>query len=121
MKGFRIFTILVAALLALSEVGRWWGDPRFMPLAFDELLVAAAMAWAAFGATRFGGAALAAAWGLFCGLALSLLIPTLDHLLHGPAKESAVFYSVILALMLALGLWATWRALCLCREPLHEQ
>ena len=121
MKSLRIFTVLVAALLAVSEVGRWWGNLRFLPLAFDELLVAAAMAWSAFAARRIGAAPLAAAWGLFSGLALSLLIPTLDHLLHGPAKKSAVFYSVILALMLALGLWATWRALRLCREPRCER
>lgn len=121
MKAFRIITVLVAALLALSEVGRWWGNPRFIPLAFDELLVAAGMAWATIAAKRFGPAPLAAAWGLFCGLALSLLIPTLDHLLHGPAKDSAVFYTVILAAMLALGLWGGWRALRLCRERQSER
>lgn len=121
MKTLRIATLLVAALLALGEIGRWWGDPRMMPLAFDELLVAAAMAWAAFAAKRFGPFPLAAAWGAFCGLTLSLLIPTLDHLLHGPPKESAVFYSVILSVMLAIGIAGEWQALRLCREPRREQ
>ncbi len=121
MKGLRAVTIFVATLLALGEVGRWWGDPQFLPLVFDELLIAAAMLGAAFGAKRFGTAPLAAAWGAFCGLALSLLVPTLDHLLHGPPKESAVFYSVILFAMLSVGLWGEWRSLRLCREQWRER
>lgn len=112
MTGLRLFTIVVAVLLAGGEVARWWGNPRFLPLAFDELLVAAALLAAALSARRFGAAPLAAAWGLFCGLTLSLLVPTLDHLLFGPPKESgAVFYSVTLSLMLAAGLLALWAAL----------
>lgn len=116
MNKLKVVTLLVATLLAIGEISRWWGDPRLVPLAFDELAVAAAMLGAALAATRFGPAPLAAAWGCFCGLAVSLLMVTLDHLLHGPPKESAVFYAIILAAMLALGLGALGRALALCRE-----
>ncbi|MFN3945725.1 MAG: hypothetical protein ACK4K7_12435 [Allosphingosinicella sp.] len=85
-------------------------------MAFDELAVAAALAAAAWTAPRWGAAPLAAAWGAFSGLMLALLVPTLDHLLFGPPKESAVFYAVALSAMLALGVWATLRALLLTRE-----
>jgi len=108
--------MLVATLLALGEISRWWGQPRLVPLAFDEIAIAAAMLGAALAAKRLGPAPLAAAWGGFCGLAVSLLVVTLDHLLHGPPKESAVFYAVILAAMLALGLGALGWALALCRQ-----
>lgn len=112
MAKLRLFTIIVALLLAGGEVARWWGNPRFLPLAFDELLVGAAMLAAALSARRHGPAPLAAAWGLFCGLVLSLLMPTLDHLLFGPEKPSGVvFYSVTLSVMLAVGLLALWVSL----------
>lgn len=112
MAKLRFFTILIAVLLAGGEIARWWGDPRFLPLAFDELLVGLAMLAAALGLRRFGPAPLAAGWGLFCGLAVSLLMPTLDHLLFGPEKASgAVFYSVTLSVMLLVGLAALWMAL----------
>ena len=32
----------LAGLIALGEVARFWGDARFIPMALDELLVAAA-------------------------------------------------------------------------------
>lgn len=115
MKMLRRLTILVATLLALGEIARWWGDPRMVPLAFDELVVAASMLGGAMAAARLGPAPLAAAWGCYCGLILSLLVPTFDHLLYGPAKDSAAFYAFILALMLAIGLWGLGWALLLCR------
>lgn len=121
MKRLRILTIAVAALLALGEIARWWGDPRFVPLAFDELAVAGVMLGAALAIRRLGPAPLAAAWGFFCGFVLSLLIPTLDHLLYGPPKESAAFYAVILTAMLVLGVWAACRALALSRESRRER
>lgn len=121
MKALHRVTIVVAMLLALGEIARWWGDPRMVPLAFDELVVAAAMLAAVGTARRFGAALLAAAWGCFCGLALSLLVHTLGHLLHGPPKDSAAIYAVILAAMLALGLWAACRALVLCRGSAPER
>lgn len=116
MKPLRIATIIVAVLLAGGEIARWWGDARFLPLAFDELLIAAALLWAALIAPRRGTAPLAAAWGLFCGMVLTLLVPTLDHLLFGPPKESAVFYSVALGIGLLGGLWALAAALSLSRS-----
>jgi hypothetical protein len=115
MTVLRIVTVLVALLLAGGEAARWWSSPRFMPLAFDELVVAAAMLATALWAPRFGAAPLAAAWGLFCGLVLGLLVPTLDHLLHGPEKASAGFYAAVLAAMLALGLIAMSASLRLGR------
>lgn len=117
MSKLRVFTILIALLLAGGEVARWWGNPRFLPLAFDELLVGAALLAAGLGARRYGASLLAGAWGLFCGLALALLVPTLDHLLFGPPKESgAVFYSVILSIMFAVGLASLWMSLRLARR-----
>ncbi len=115
MKRFRIITFAAGSLLAASELARWWGSPRLVPLAFDEVLVGGALALAALGARR-SPAALAAAWGAFCGLMLSLLIPTLDHLLNGPPKQSAGFYGVVLTAMLAAGLGALAHALSLGRE-----
>lgn len=120
MNKLKVVTLLVATLLAMGELSRWWGDLRLVPLAFDELAVAAAMLAAALAARRFGPAPLAAAWGSFCGLAVSLLAGTLEHLLHGPPKESAAFYAVILATMLALGLGALGWALALCRSAPRE-
>jgi len=116
MKALRILTALVALLLAAGEVARWWGSPRFLPLAFDELLLAAAMLAAAVLAGRSGAAPLAAAWGAFCGLTLGLLVPTLDHLLNGPEKASAGFYAAVLAAMLLVGLLALLWALALLRR-----
>ena len=117
MTALRVLTLFVAAMLALGELARWWGDPRLVPMAFDELLVAAVMVGSVVAARRIGPAVLLLAWGLYCGLVVSLLIPTLDHLLFGPPKESATFYAVILAAMLVPGVWAAQRALALCRAP----
>ena len=118
MRSLRVLTVIVALLMALGEVARWWGQARLVPLAFDELLVAAAMLGAAAMAPRAGTGPLAAAWGLFCGLTLGLLVPTLDHLLYGPPKASAGFYAIVLAAMLAVGVWAVVRALLLGRPSL---
>ncbi|MEA1013619.1 hypothetical protein [Sphingosinicella sp. LY1275] len=118
MRSLRVLTVIVTLLMALGEVARWWGQARLVPLAFDELLVAVAMLGAAAIAPRAGTAPLAAAWGLFCGVTLGLLVPTLDHLLHGPPKASAGFYAIVLATMLAVGVWAVVRALHLGRQSL---
>lgn len=111
MAAIRILTLIVALLLGGSEIARWWGSPRFVPMALDELIVAAAMLLAVAAPRRLGPAPLAAAWGLFNGLILSLLVPTLDHLLHGPDKDSAVFYAVLLGPLQLIGLWALWRVI----------
>ena len=116
-KSLRLLAFAVALLLALGEAARWWGSARMMPLAFDEWLVAAALAGAAWIAPRAGAGPLAAAWGLFSGLVLGLLVPTLDHLMSGPEKESAHFYAAVLAAMLVLGLWATVRSVQLIPAP----
>jgi hypothetical protein len=117
LKRLRLLSFAVALLLALSEVARWWGSARMVPLAFDEWLVAAALAGGAWIAPRRGAAPLAAAWGLFSGLILGLLVPTLDHLMFGLEKESAGFYAGVLAVLLALGLWAMARSIALIRAP----
>ncbi len=115
MKPFRLFTAVVALLLGAGEIARWWGKAQFLPLAFDELLVAAALLGAATTAGRTGALPLCVAWGAFCGFVVSLLIPTLDHLMFGPPKESAGFYAAVLGVMLAVGLAALARAVALNR------
>jgi len=111
MKTLRPISFGFALLLAASELARWAGDIRLIPLAFDELAVAAALFGAAWIMPRTGPAPLAAAWALFCGLMLGLLVPTLDHLLFGPAKPGALFYSIILSVALAGGIWASLTAI----------
>lgn len=115
--GLRALSFAVALLLAAGEAARWWGSARLIPLAFDEWLVAAALAGAAWMAPKSGTGPLTAAWGLFSGLILGLLVATLDHLMFGPAKDSATFYSVALALLLGLGLWGIARSLAFIRAP----
>ncbi len=116
MTILRVFTILIALLLAVSEGARWWGDPQMVPLAFDEWLLAAALAWAAWAAPRRGPWPLALAWTLVSGWVLALLVPTLDHLLFGEPKASATFYAIMLGAMQAVALGATVAALRLARR-----
>lgn len=110
MNILRSISFGFALLLAASELARWAGDIRLIPLAFDELAVAVALFAAAWMLPRTGPAPLAAAWGLFSGLMLGLFVPTLDHLLFGPPKQGALFYSIVLGVTMAGGLWATWVA-----------
>ncbi len=112
----RWFTIVFAILLAASEIARWRGDPRLLPMAIDEVAVAAALLAGAWLLPRRGAAPLAAAWAGYSGLMLALLVPTLDHLVNGPPKESADFYAILLSAMLALGLAMTGWALALARR-----
>lgn len=120
-RALRILSITLPLILALGEVARWWGSARIVPLAFDEGLVAAALIVTALKAPRWGTAPLAAAWGLYCGLMLGLLVPTLDHLLFGPAKDSAGFYAAVLSALLAIGLWALARSIRLIRPRSPER
>lgn len=115
MTRLRTTTFVFAVLLAGGEIARWARSPHFVPMAFDELVVAAALIAAAWVAPARGTAPLAAAWGLFTGMSLVLLVETLDHFFAGPPKESAVPYAAILSLMVAFGAGATGRALALAR------
>ena len=116
MGPLRVVTVLVALLIGAGEIARWWGQARFLPMALDELLVAGALLVAAAIAGKAGSGPLAAAWGAFCGLVLTLLVETLDHLLAGPAKARAEFYAIVLAAMLLVGLWGLFRAIRLIGE-----
>lgn len=119
MTVLRWITIIIALALAGSEIGRWWGKPELFPLALDELMVAAAMVAGALAARRFGPAGLVAGWGLFCGLALGLLVPTVNHLVNGPYKESAVAYSIGLGIMMIIGVAGlAWSLSFVSRERL---
>jgi hypothetical protein len=118
MTVFRWITIIIAFVLAAAEVGRWWGKAEFFPLAFDELAVACALFAAALTAGRFGTGVLVAGWGLLSGLVLGLLVPTVNHLINGPDKESAVFYSVGLGVLMIISLAGlAWTLICFRREP----
>jgi fucose 4-O-acetylase-like acetyltransferase len=116
MKALNIFACLAALLISTGEIARFWGSGRFMPMALDELLISAALAWATMRSHHDGAAWHIAAWGAFCGLALVLLVETADHQLHGPAKAAGPVYLAALSAMLALGLWAVARALRLVRH-----
>src|SRR5690606_17214821 len=108
--------VMIGFLIASGEIARRWGDAHFIPLALDDLLVAGMLFWAAWRARDHGPAPLVAAWGLFSGLNIVLLMINLNFVLHGIPKVGGVFYPVILSLMLALGLWATWQAMRLTEE-----
>ncbi len=116
MKTLNGLAWLVALVIAAGEIARFWGSARFFPLAFDELLVAAALAWAAWRARSDGAGWHLAAWGALCGLSLVLLVETAGHQLHGPAKAAGPVYLAALGALLAVGLWAVRRALRLVRS-----
>ena len=116
MRVLNIVACLVAFLIATGEIARFWGSARFIPMALDELLVAAALILAAARAKRDGTRWHIAAWGGFCGLTLVLLVETADHQLHGPVKEAGAIYLAALGTMLLVGLWALRRALQLSTE-----
>lgn len=113
MLALNRLAFLVAALIAAGEIARFWGSPRFFPMAFDELLVAGALIWAGWRAPRDGAGWHLAAWSAFCGLVLVLLVETADHQIHGPVKAAGPVYLAALGAMLALGLWAVRRAMAL--------
>ncbi len=116
MRALNLLACLVALVISAGEIGRFWQSPRFLPMALDELLVAAALVWAAWRSSRDGAVWHLVAWGAFCGLTLVLLIETADHQLHGPAKAAGPIYLTALSAMLLLGLWAVVRALSLVRR-----
>lgn len=111
MRTLNRFAFTVALLIAAGEIARFWGSARFIPMALDELLVAAALVWAGTRSADEGARWHVAAWSGFCGLMLGLLVETADHQLHGPPKVAGPIYLAALAAMLTAGLWAVGRAL----------
>jgi hypothetical protein len=102
---------LIAIVIAAGEIARFYGSERLIPMAIDELLIAAALIWAAWRSRLDGASWHLAAWGSFCGLVIVLLVETADHQMHGPAKAAGPIYLAALSAMLILGLWAIRRAL----------
>ena len=116
MGALNALAYLVALVISAGEIARFWGDPRFIPLALDELLIAVALVWAARRSAHDGAGWHLVAWGAFCGLVLVLLVETADHQIHGPAKAAGPIYLAALSAMLIVGLWAVTRALQLVRH-----
>lgn len=79
MKTLNRSACLVALVISAGEIARFWGSERFIPMAFDELLVAAALLCAAWRSGRDGAVWHLAAWGALCGLMLVLLVEIADH------------------------------------------
>lgn len=116
MTALNIAAYLVALLISAGEFARFGASARFIPMALDELLIAAALVWAAWRAPHDGACWHLAAWSAFCGLALVLLVDTADHQMHGPAKADGPIYLAALGAMLFIGLWAVSRSLRLIRS-----
>lgn len=116
MRILNWLALIVAALLSAGEIARFWGNPRFFPMAFDELLIAAALIWASRSAPRNGSGRHLVAWSALSGLALVLLVETADHQIYGPVKAAGDIYLIALTSLLTLGLWAVHRALKLLAD-----
>lgn len=116
MRALNLAAYFVAFVITAGELARFWGSERFIPMALDELLISAALVWAAWQSGRDGARWHIAAWGAFAGLALVLLIETADHQMHGPAKAAGPAYLAALTVMLIVGLWAVRRALRLVQS-----
>ena len=116
MGALNALAYLIALVISAGEIARFWGSERFIPMALDELFIAAALVWAAWRSRYDGAGWHLAAWGAFCGLALVLLVQTADHQMHGPAKAAGPIYLTALSAMLCVGLWAVRRALRLARR-----
>jgi hypothetical protein len=120
MKALNVAALVVAAILAAGELARYWGSERFVPMALDELAVAAALVWAVWRSRHDGARWHLAAWGGLCGLALVLLVQTADHQIHGPAKAAGPIYLAALGGLLVMAAWAIRRALVLTRAAASE-
>ncbi len=116
MGALNSLAYLMALVIAAGEIARFWESERLIPMAFDELLIAGALVWAAWRSRHDGASWHLGAWGALCGLALVLLVQTADHQIHGPAKAAGSIYLTALSAMLILGLWAVRRALHLVRR-----
>ena len=106
----------LAGLISLGEVARFWGDARFIPMALDELLVAAALIWAGWRGRNQDAQPHLVAWGAFSGLMLVLLVETAAHQIHGPEKAAGQLYLVALSVLLIPGLGAIHATLRLLRQ-----
>ncbi len=106
----------LAGLISLGEVARFWGDARFIPMALDELLVAAALIWAGWRGRNQDAQPHLVAWGAFSGLMLVLLVETATHQIHGPAKAAGPLYLAALSVLLITGLGAIHATLRLLRR-----
>ena len=110
VRTLRLLALATALLLVLGEVARR-GVPGLFPLGLDDLLVAAALAWAAWRAGTRGPAPLLAAWSGFCGFVLVVLVINAAPLFGAAEKRGAALYAAVLGTMLIVGLWAAWRSM----------
>lgn len=116
MRALNILAYVIAFLISAGEIARFGGSERFMPMALDELLIAVALAWAAWRARHDGACWHLVAWSALSGFALVLLVETADHQMHGPAKAAGPIYLAALGTLLITGLWAVRRSLQLVRR-----
>ena len=65
MKALNIFAYITAFVISAGEVGRFWSSERFIPMALDEFLLAAALVTAAWRSSRDGALLHLVAWSAF--------------------------------------------------------
>lgn len=116
MRALNVLSCAVAIIISSGEIARFWGSGRLVPLALDEIAIAAALIWAAWRSRRDGAGWHIAAWGAFSGLTLVLLIQTADHLINGSFKANAPVYLAALTGMLIVGLWCCVTAIRLVQR-----
>jgi hypothetical protein len=55
MRALNISAYITAFVLLAGELARFWGSARFIPMAIDEILVAALLVGAAWQSRQDGG------------------------------------------------------------------